>query len=191
MSRSLDSRTTVRWSRKTLVAAFFIIFWLVPFVVAAVAGAVAGDCNFTSECTDAETVGLLLAVIGVAFWALVAAPLTFILGLAWMLSTVRKRRQAAATPWAAPGGAERLPDVSVEAMLARDAGARHEQAGVPEEYLWGLAVVLWVCVFAGIVVASEDAWGVAIAGFAAIVAIPLTAMLVVSRLAHRPGRSAR
>jgi hypothetical protein len=162
----------------------------------AVASSVAGDCSFTTECTDAESVGLLVAVIVVVFWALVAAPLTLILALGWILSTagtrVRKRRQAVVTPWPAPNGAAHVADVRVDAMLAAvDAGALNEQAGVPEEYLWGLAVVLWVFVLAGIAVATSDAWGLAIAGFAAIVAIPLTAMLVVSRFVHRSGRSTR
>jgi hypothetical protein len=191
-----------------LVVLFFALFWLVPLVVVVVAGALAGDCSFTEECTDAEAVGLLVAVIVVLFWALVAAPLTLILALAWMLSTAGQRARthgrAEPAPSPAPTRAERVADVSVEAMPAL-VGAGHEQAelvtveappaapssGLPEEYLWGLAGVLWVFVLVGIVIASGDDWGLAVAGFAAIVTIPLTAMLVARRVMRKLARRHR
>jgi len=183
---------------------FFAIFWLVPFVVAVVAGAVAGDCSFTPECTDTQSVALLVAVIVVLFWALVAAPLTLILGLVWILSrvTVRKR-----------GPGEPMADVRFEPMPEVASSARDEQSelvtttvgrsdldastprlaapksGVTEQDLRILAGVLWVFVLVGSVIATGDDWGLAVASFAAIVTIPLTVMLAASWVARRLGRS--
>jgi hypothetical protein len=209
MNRSSDHRTTVRWSRRALVVVFFAIFWLVPAVVVVVAGAVAGDCSFTPECTDTEAAGLLVAVIIVLFWALVAAPLTLIFGLARLLSTSGHRRRsgshAGATPLPAESGEEPVAYVGAGPMPVVIPGAGHEQAelvmvkaqlgapngGVPEEHLRGLAAVLWFVVVVGVVVATDDEWGIAVAGFAAIVAIPLTVILAASWVLRRLGRSVR
>lgn len=179
VTRSSDSQTSVRWSRRALIVAFVAIFWVLPFIAGIIASGVAGDCDWESgSCSDVQSAGAFLVMALAFFWIFVSAPVTFLLGTAWLLSTLIRRGRRAANGDATAAGAS----------LRSSADVSRRMGVVQEAYLWALAGVAWCVALVGlsVVASAEEASfpGLAALLFGSFIAVPLTVMLAVGWLAR-------
>jgi hypothetical protein len=166
----------IRWSWRRVVVVFLAVFWLIPFVAAIISSGFIGDCGWESdECSTLESFSFVLVLAVSAFWIFVAAPVTAVVGVAWIVWKVAGFIRQSAIDYQEAGWSLSTQDIG-------------RNSGVREGYIWLLAGALWSISFMAIISltsGSASYAALAAAFFAAIMAAPLTAILAATWLARR------